>query len=143
MKNLTNLFCSKNLIFIGILALASIISLWGLGLGLLKAFTIVILALVILLGALWIHHPERMVRSLMYTYLNLFYNIKIKGKENFKKAKGATLIIANNNSFLDPLILATYLPKDVMFLVDSNIANLRDVMQKTESFITGRGNINE
>ena len=122
MKNLTNLFCSKNLIFIGILALASIISLWGLGLGLLKAFTIVILALVILLGALWIHHPERMVRSLIYTYLNLFYNIKIKGKENFKKAKGATLIIANNNSFLDPLILGTYLPKDVMFLVDSNIA---------------------
>ena len=122
MKNLTNLFCSKNLIFIGILALASIIILWTFGIGLFKAITIVILALVVLLGALWIHHPERMVRSLIYTYLNLFYNIKIKGKENFKKAKGATLIIANNNSFLDPLILGTYLPKDVMFLVDSTIA---------------------
>lgn len=122
MKNLTNLFCSKNLIFIGILALASIIILWTFGIGLFKAISIVILALVVLLGALWIHHPERMVRSLIYTYLNLFYNIKIKGKENFKKAKGATLIIANNNSFLDPLILGTYLPKDVMFLVDSTIA---------------------
>ena len=122
MKNLTNLFCSKNLIFIGILALASVIILWGFGLGFLKASSIVILALIVLLGALWVHHPERMARSLVYTYLNLFYNIKIKGKENFKKAKGATLIIANNNSFLDPLILATYLPKDVMFLVDSTIA---------------------
>lgn len=122
MKNLTNLFCSKNLIFIGILALASIIILWTFGIGLFKAINIVILALVVLLGALWIHHPERMVRSLIYTYLNLFYNIKIKGKENFKKAKGGTLIIANNNSFLDPLILGTYLPKDVMFLVDSTIA---------------------
>ena len=122
MKNLTNLFCSKNLIFIGILALASVIILFGFGLSLLSACSIVAFALIILLGALWIHHPERMARSLVYTYLNLFYNIKIKGKENFKKAKGATLIIANNNSFLDPLILATYLPKDVMFLVDSNIA---------------------
>ncbi len=122
MKNLTNLFCSKNLIFVGILALASIIVLWGFGLGLFTSISIVILGLIVLLGALWLHHPERMARSLVYTYLNLFYNIKIKGKENFKKAKGATLIIANNNSFLDPLILATYLPKDVMFLVDSNIA---------------------
>lgn len=122
MKNLTNLFCSKNLIFIGIVALAIIIILWTFGLGLFTSINIVILGLIILLGALWIHHPERMVRSLIYTYLNLFYNIKIKGKENFKKAKGATLIIANNNSFLDPLILGTYLPKDVMFLVDSNIA---------------------
>ena len=57
MKNLTNLFCSKNLIFIGILALASIIILWTFGIGLFKAITIVILALVVLLGALWIHHP--------------------------------------------------------------------------------------
>lgn len=122
MKNLTNLFCSKNLIFIGIVALAIIIVLWAFGLGLFTSINIVIFGLIILLGALWIHHPERMVRSLIYTYLNLFYNIKIKGKENFKKAKGATLIIANNNSFLDPLILGTYLPKDVMFLVDSNIA---------------------
>ena len=122
MKNLTNLFCSKNLIFIGILALASIIILWAFGIGLFKAINIVILALVVLFSVLWIHHPERMVRSLIYTYLNLFYNIKIKGKENFKKAKGATLIIANNNSFLDPLILGTYLPKDVIFLVDSTIA---------------------
>lgn len=122
MKNLTNLFCSKNLISVGIVALAIVIILWSLGFDLSKACSIVILALVILFGALWLHHPERMVRSLVYTYLNLFYNIKIKGKENFKKAKGATLIIANNNSFLDPLILATYLPKDVMFLVDSNIA---------------------
>ncbi|MBQ6224588.1 MAG: 1-acyl-sn-glycerol-3-phosphate acyltransferase, partial [Campylobacter sp.] len=122
MKNLTNLFCSKNLIFIGLLALASVIILWVLGITLFKACLMVALGLTILLGALWIHHPERMARSLVYTYLNLFYNIKIKGKENFKKAKGATLIIANNNSFLDPLILATYLPKDVIFLVDSNIA---------------------
>lgn len=122
MKNLTNLFCSKNLIFIGILALASVIILWAFDFSLLNASSIVLLALMILMGALWVHHPERMVRSLIYTYLNLFYNIKIKGKENFKKAKGATLIIANNNSFLDPLILGTYLPKDVMFLVDSNIA---------------------
>ena len=84
MKNLTNLFCSKNLIFIGILALAGVIILWSFGLGLFKACSIVIFALIILLGALWVHHPERMARSLVYTYLNLFYNIKIKGYDNFK-----------------------------------------------------------
>ncbi len=86
---------------------------------LLSYMALLLIALVILI----LICPERVVRSFIYTYLNLFYNIEIKGKQNIIKTKGAAVILANNNSFIDPLILATYLPREVIFLTDSNIAN--------------------
>ncbi len=66
--------------------------------------------------------PDYVVRSVLYFLLNLFYNIKIKGLENYEKATGKTLIVANNNSFLDPLILGAFLPDDITFVVDGVIA---------------------
>ena len=86
---------------------------------LLSYVALLLIALVILI----LICPERVVRSFIYTYVNLFYNIEIKGKQNIIKTKGAAVILANNNSFIDPLILATYLPREVIFLTDSNIAN--------------------
>lgn len=66
--------------------------------------------------------PDYVVRSVLYFLLNFFYNIKIKGLENYEKATGKTLIVANNNSFLDPLILGAFLPDDITFVVDGVIA---------------------
>lgn len=66
--------------------------------------------------------PDYVVRSILYFALNFFYNIEIKGLENYEKAKGKTLIVANNNSFLDPLILGAFLPDDITFVVDGVIA---------------------
>ena len=66
--------------------------------------------------------PDYVIRSVLYFLLNLFYNIKIKGLENYEQATGKTLIVANNNSFLDPLILGAFLPDDITFVVDGVIA---------------------
>ncbi|MBQ6223736.1 MAG: MFS transporter, partial [Campylobacter sp.] len=66
--------------------------------------------------------PDYVIRSVLYFLLNFFYNIQIKGLENYEKATGKTLIIANNNSFLDPLILGAFLPDDITFVVDGVIA---------------------
>ena len=66
--------------------------------------------------------PDYVIRSVLYFLLNFFYNIKIKGLENYEKATGKTLIVANNNSFLDPLILGAFLPDDITFVVDGVIA---------------------
>ena len=66
--------------------------------------------------------PDYVIRSVLYFLLNFFYDIKIKGLENYEKATGKTLIVANNNSFLDPLILGAFLPDDITFVVDGIIA---------------------
>lgn len=66
--------------------------------------------------------PDYVIRSVLYFLLNFFYKIEIKGLENYEKATGKTLIVANNNSFLDPLILGAFLPDDITFVVDGVIA---------------------
>ena len=66
--------------------------------------------------------PDYVLRSAVYFLLNSVYKIKLQGMENYSKAEGPTVIVANNNSFLDPLLLAAFLPEDIVFMVDSTIA---------------------
>ena len=66
--------------------------------------------------------PDYVLRSAVYFLLNSVYKIKVHGMENYSKAEGPTVIVANNNSFLDPLLLAAFLPEDIVFMVDSTIA---------------------
>ena len=66
--------------------------------------------------------PDYVLRSAIYFLLNSIYKIKLRGMENYSQAEGPTVIVANNNSFLDPLLLAAFLPEDIVFMVDSNIA---------------------
>lgn len=66
--------------------------------------------------------PDYVLRSAVYFLLNSVYKIKVQGMENYSKAEGPTVIVANNNSFLDPLLLAAFLPEDIVFMVDSTIA---------------------
>ena len=123
MKNLKNLFSAKNMSFVIAISLVLFFCFYPFGFSVMDILPFYIIALLITLLILTIVCPERLVRSIIYTYLNLFYNIEIKGKQNIIKTKGSAIILANNNSFIDPLILATYLPREVIFLTDSNIAN--------------------
>ena len=66
--------------------------------------------------------PDYVLRSAAYFFLNSIYKIKLIGMENYSKAEGPTVIVANNNSFLDPILLAAFLPEDLVFMVDSTIA---------------------
>ena len=123
MKNLKNLFSAKNMSFVIAVPLVLFLCFYPLGLSFMDILLSYLAVLLIIAIVLIIVCPERFVRSIIYTYLNLFYNIEIKGKQNIMRTKGSAIILANNNSFIDPLILATYLPREVIFLTDSNIAN--------------------
>ncbi len=123
MKNIKNLFSAKNMSVVIAVLVVMFLCFSPLGISFTNIILSYIALLLIAVLILIIVCPERFVRSVIYTYLNLFYNIEIKGKQNIIKRKGSAIILANNNSFIDPLILATYLPREVIFLTDSNIAN--------------------
>lgn len=123
MKNLKNLFSAKNMSFVIAIPIVLFLCFYSVGISFMNILWGYLFCLLLILLVLTIVCPERLVRSCIYTYLNLFYNIEIKGKQNIIKTKGSAIILANNNSFIDPLILATYLPREVIFLTDSNIAN--------------------
>ena len=103
---------------------AGLVSFCLLYIGLGSAAVIGVLAIASFFVALYICTllPDYVIRSVLYFLLNFFYDIKIKGLENYEKATGKTLIVANNNSFLDPLILGAFLPDDITFVVDGIIA---------------------
>lgn len=103
----------------------SIFSFLLLYLGFGTAAVLAILAAVNLVVALYICAllPDYVVRSVMFFLLNFFYKIKLQGLENYQKAaEEKTIILANNNSFLDPLLIGAFLPDDITFVVDSTIA---------------------
>ena len=106
------------------LIIAGLISFCLLYIGLGSAAIIGLLAIANFFVALYICTllPDYVIRSVLYFLLNFFYHIEIKGLENYEKATGKTLIVANNNSFLDPLILGAFLPDDITFVVDGVIA---------------------
>ncbi|MCL2888712.1 MAG: AMP-binding protein [Elusimicrobia bacterium] len=66
--------------------------------------------------------PKHIIRSVITAVLDFFYRIEITGLDAFKNNKNNAVIVANQNSLLDPLILAVYLPGRPFFVVDSATA---------------------
>lgn len=66
--------------------------------------------------------PEHLVRSFAKQVLDYLYKIDVKGIENFKQLKRRSIIIANHTSFLDAVIIWTYLPSNVVFAINTHIA---------------------
>lgn len=66
--------------------------------------------------------PEHLVRSFAKQFLNYFYKVDIRGVENFKNLKDEAVIIANHTSFIDAVLIWTYLPSDVFFAINTYIA---------------------
>lgn len=61
-------------------------------------------------------------RKLFKLVLGTLYNIEVKGLENLHKAGKKTVIIANHLSYLDPPLIATYIPEDIKFAINTDIA---------------------
>lgn len=66
-----------------------------------------------------------MLKKFLQKLLHLLYQVEIRGLENFDAAGERVLIVANHISFLDPLLLGTYLPGDVTFAINTHIARQR------------------
>lgn len=61
-------------------------------------------------------------RRLFKLVFNFFYNIEVKGLENYNKASNKTVVVANHLSYLDPALIAAYLPGDIKFAINSAIS---------------------
>ncbi len=63
-----------------------------------------------------------MLKILLRLLLTALYRVKVVGLENYRQAGDRVLIIANHNSFLDPLILGVFLPDDITFAINTHIS---------------------
>ena len=68
-----------------------------------------------------------MWRIIVRFVLNLFFRVEVKGWENWQKAGNGVLIAPNYVSFIDPLILAVFLPEKVPFAVERRLTKKRFV----------------
>ena len=70
---------------------------------------------------------ERLVLIIIKLFLKLFYRVEVRGLENYNKLGKRALILANHQSFLDPVLLAAFLPEKPSFAINTQIARLAPV----------------
>ncbi|MFA5983124.1 MAG: AMP-binding protein [Methylococcaceae bacterium] len=63
-----------------------------------------------------------MLKKFLQWLLTLLFKVEVKGLDNYKKAGNRVLIIANHSSYLDPLLLGVFLPDDITFAINTQIA---------------------
>ena len=66
--------------------------------------------------------PDHVFKSLFAAIFKILYRVEIKGLENYRAAGPRAVIVANHVSFLDALLLGTFLPGKPTFAVDTHIA---------------------
>ncbi|RYE05687.1 MAG: acyl-[ACP]--phospholipid O-acyltransferase [Rickettsiaceae bacterium] len=66
--------------------------------------------------------PFGVLNSICKFVFNLLYRVEVRGIENFHKAGDRSVIVANHISYIDPGLLAVYLPSNLIFAIDATIA---------------------
>jgi len=66
--------------------------------------------------------PDALIKTVLRTLLKFCYRVEVHGLENMAKAGDKAVIVVNHVSFLDAVLLATYLPKKPTFAIDTQIA---------------------
>lgn len=67
--------------------------------------------------------PFKTRQQIFKKILTLLFDIKVSGLENLKNAKGRTLIIPNHTSYIDALLISTYVDKTITFCLTNKMAN--------------------
>lgn len=68
--------------------------------------------------------PYPVVKRFFKIIFDNFYNVEVKGLENFDKAGKRAVIVANHISYLDPPLLAVYLPEKITFAINTFVAQV-------------------
>ena len=63
-----------------------------------------------------------MLKRSLRSILKLLYRVEVVGLENYHQAGNRVLIVANHCSFLDPPLLAAFLPDEITFAINTHIA---------------------
>lgn len=65
-----------------------------------------------------------MIRSLVRWLLTVLFRVKLIGLEHYALAGERILIVANHTSYLDPILLWAFLPDEITFAINTEIARL-------------------
>ena len=63
-----------------------------------------------------------MVKKLLRWLLMVLFRVKVTGLEHYQQAGDRVLIVSNHTSYLDPILLWAFLPDDVTFAINTEIA---------------------
>lgn len=66
--------------------------------------------------------PDVLIRGFFHWILMSLYRVNVKGLENYECAGDRVVIIANHTSFIDAILLATFLPDKLTFAVNTTTA---------------------
>lgn len=66
--------------------------------------------------------PLWFLRGIFKILFDSFYKVEVKGIENFYKAGKRSIIVANHLSYLDPALIATYLPEEIIFAINTDVS---------------------
>lgn len=66
--------------------------------------------------------PMPIWRALFRAFFDFMYKVEVKGMENYQKAGKRTVIIANHLSYIDPALIASYIPDDMQFAINATVA---------------------
>lgn len=62
------------------------------------------------------------LKALAKTILGTLFRVEVHGYDNFAKATGRRIVIANHQSFIDAAVVAAFMPGDPTFAVNTQIA---------------------
>jgi acyl-[acyl-carrier-protein]-phospholipid O-acyltransferase/long-chain-fatty-acid--[acyl-carrier-protein] ligase len=66
--------------------------------------------------------PDAVIKAFLVGVLKLLFRVEVKGLEHYSKAGERAVIVVNHVSFLDPVLLAAFLPVKPLFAVNTHIA---------------------
>lgn len=111
----------NNLMNAVFMVVASIVVIGLLAIGVTVSKIILVLAITNFLTTVYVARilPDQILKSIAQTLFHLVYRVEVIGIENFYKAGDKMLIISNHASFLDPPLLGAFLPKRLVFAIDT------------------------
>ena len=65
--------------------------------------------------------PMKLWRAIFRLFFVIFYKVEVKGIENYEKAGKRTVIVANHLSYIDPPLIASYIPETLQFAINLTI----------------------
>jgi acyl-[acyl-carrier-protein]-phospholipid O-acyltransferase/long-chain-fatty-acid--[acyl-carrier-protein] ligase len=68
--------------------------------------------------------PLRLLKVILRLVFDNMYQVQVKGMENFHSAGKRSVIIANHISYIDPVLLAVYLPANLIFAIDRTVSQV-------------------
>ncbi|HHH38264.1 MAG TPA: acyl-[ACP]--phospholipid O-acyltransferase [Sedimenticola sp.] len=69
--------------------------------------------------------PGALARAFVAWLLEILYRVEVQGLKHYREAGDKVLIVANHQSYLDPVLIAAYIPDDLTFAVNTYISRNR------------------